>query len=67
VRVGGRKNGTDYSDHEEIEDSQDEHEDEHDDGKAKPKIFSQKRKECRVTSIIGDLAAQKLPIPSNCK
>ena len=60
MRVGGRKNGTDDSDNEEIEDSHDDHEDEHDDGKAKPKIFSQKRMEYRVTSRIGDLAAQKL-------
>jgi hypothetical protein len=66
VRVGGRKAGGDDSEHSEVEDSHDEAHDDHEDGRTKPKIFSQKRKECRVTSRIGDLATQKLSIPENC-
>jgi hypothetical protein len=62
VRVGGRKSG-EYSDQSDDDKSQDELLEEPDDGKPKPKIFSQKRKECRVTSRLGDLATQKLPIP----
>lgn len=33
----------------------------------KPKIFSKKRKDGQITSRIGDLLQQKLPIPQNCK
>lgn len=33
----------------------------------KPKIFSQKRKDGQITSRIGDLLQQKLPLPQNCK
>lgn len=40
MRVGGRKSGSDESDHSEIEDSHDEAHEEHDDAKSKPKIFS---------------------------
>ena len=33
----------------------------------RPKIFSKKRKDGNVTSRIGDLLQQKLPLPYNCK